>query len=168
FAGEPLMFIPPAKGSRHLLRMIREILMARPTKRGTSIEDACNVLIKSLKRKSLVFMISDFQATVLDKPLGKLVSKHETVCLRVIDPVEQNLPRVGKVVLIDPESGIETAVNTNNRSLGMAYKQLTHRQSEEVASVFKKHGIDTTDLSTDSDALPALHLLLKRRGKRRK
>jgi uncharacterized protein (DUF58 family) len=168
FAGEPLMFIPPAKGTRHLLRMIREILMARPTKRGTNIEDACNVLIKSLKRKSLVFMISDFQAKVLDKPLGKLVSKHETVCLRVIDPVEQNLPRVGKVVLIDPETGIETMVNTNNRSLGMAYKQLTHRQSDEVVSIFKKHGIDTTDLSTDSDALPALHLLLKRRGKRRK
>lgn len=168
FAGEPLMFIPPAKGTRHLLRMIREILMARPAKRGTSIEEACNVLIKSLKRKSLVFMISDFHAEVLDKPLGKLASKHETVGLRVIDPVEQNLPRVGKVVLVDPESGIETMVNTNSRNLATAYKQLMKRQAEGVASIFKKHGIDATDISTDSDALPALHLLLKRRGKRRK
>ncbi len=168
FAGEPLMFIPPGKGTRHLLRMIREILMARPTKRGTSIEEACSVLIKSLKRKSLVFMISDFHAEVLDKPLGKLARKHETVALRVIDPVEQNLPRVGKVVLVDPESGIETMVNTNNRNLGMAYKQLMQRQAEGVASVFKKHGIDAANLSTDSDTLPALHQLLKRRGKRRK
>lgn len=168
FAGEPLMFIPPAKGTRHLLRMIREILMARPEKRGTSIEEACNVLVKSLKRKSLVFMISDFHAEVLDKPLGKLARKHETVALRVVDPVEQNLPRVGKVVLVDPESGIETMVNTNNRNLGMAYKQLMMRQAEGVASVLKKHGIDTADLSTDSDTLPALHQLLKRRGKRRK
>ncbi len=168
FAAEPLMFIPPAKGTRHLLRMIREILMARPVKRGTSIEEACNVLIKSLKRKSLVFMISDFHAEVLDKPLGKLARKHETVALRVIDPVEQNLPRVGKVVLVDPESGIETMVNTNNRNLGMAYKQLMQRQAEGVASVFKKHGIDAANLSTDSDTLPALHQLLKRRGKRRK
>ncbi|MES2983268.1 MAG: DUF58 domain-containing protein [Verrucomicrobiota bacterium] len=168
FAGEPLMFIPPAKGTRHLLRMIREILMARPVKRGTSIEEACNVLVKSLKRKSLVFMISDFHAEVLDKPLGKLARKHETVALRVIDPVEQNLPRVGKVVLVDPESGIETMVNTNNRNLGMAYKQLMKRQAEGVASVLKKHGIDAANLSTDSDTLPALHELLKRRGKRRK
>lgn len=168
FAGEPMMFIPPSKGTRHLLRMIREILMARPVKRGTSIEDACNVLIKSLKRKSLVFMISDFQAEVLDKPLGKLARKHETVALRVIDPVEQNLPRVGKVVLVDPESGMETMVNTNNRTLGFAYKQLMQRQAESVASIFKKHGIDAANLSTDSDMLPALHQLLKRRGKRRK
>lgn len=168
FAGEPLMFIPPAKGTRHLLRMIREILMARPVRRGTSIEEACNILIKSLKRKSLVFMISDFQAEVIDKPLGKLARKHETVALRVVDPVEQDLPRVGKVVLVDPESGIETMVNTNNRTLGMAYSQLMLRQSEGVASIFKKHGIDAANVSTDSDTLPALHQLLKRRGKRRK
>jgi uncharacterized protein (DUF58 family) len=168
FAGECLMFIPPAKGTRHLLRMIREILMARPVKLGTSIEDACNVLIKSLKRKSLVFMISDFQADIIDEPLGKLARKHETVALRVFDPVEQNLPRVGKVVLVDPESGMETMVNTNNRTLGVAYKQLMQRQAEGVASIFKKHGIDAANLSTDSDMLPALHQLLKRRGKRRK
>ncbi len=168
FAGEPLMFIPPAKGTRHLLRMIREVLMAKPQKLGTSIEEACNVLVKSLKRKSLVFMISDFHAEVLDKPLGKLASKHETVALRVVDPVEENLPRVGKVVLVDPESGIETMVNTNNRNLAFAYKQLMKRQAEGLASVFKKHGIDTANLSTDSDTLPALHQLLKRRGKRRK
>jgi uncharacterized protein (DUF58 family) len=168
FAGEPLLFIPPAKGTRHLLRMIREILMARPVKRGTSIEEACNTLIKSLKRKALVFLISDFHADVLDKPLGKLSMKHEIVALRVIDPVEQNLPRVGKVVLVDPESGLETMVNTNNRTLGMAYKQLMKRQADGVASIFKKHGIDAANLSTDSDTLPALHQLLKRRGKRRK
>ncbi len=168
FAGEPLMFVPPAKGTRHLLRLIREILMARPVKRGTSIEDACNVLIKSLKRKSQVFMISDFQADIIDKPLGKLARKHETVALRVYDPVEQILPRVGKVVLVDPESGMETMVNTNNRTLGMAYKQLMMRQSEDAASIFKKHGIDAASLATDSDMLPALHQLLKRREKRRK
>jgi uncharacterized protein (DUF58 family) len=168
FAGEPLMFIPPGKGTRHLLRMIREILMARPEKRGTSIEEACNFLIKSLKRKALVFMISDFHAEVLDRPLGKLARKHEMVALRVVDPVEENLPRVGKVVLVDPESGIETLVNTGNSNLRMAYKQLMQRQAEGVASVFKKHGIDAASLSTDSDTLPALHELLKRRGRRRK
>lgn len=168
FAGEPIMFVPPAKGTRHLLRMIREILMARPEKRGTSIEEACNVLIKSLKRKALIFMISDFHADVLDKPLGKLARKHETVALRVFDPVEQKLPKVGKVVLIDPETGIETMVNTSNSNLRMAYGKLMLRQAEGVDSIFKKHGIDAANLSTDSDTLPALHQLLKRRGKRRR
>lgn len=168
FANEPLMFIPPAKGSRHLLRMIREVLMAKPEQRGTSIEEACDFLIKSLKRKSLVFVISDFHADSLDKPLGKLARKHETVGLRVTDPLEQALPKAGKVVLVDPETGIETLVNTNNSNLRMGYQKLMRRQFEGVASLFKKHGIDLADVSTDSDALPALHKLLKRRAGRRK
>ncbi|QTN34128.1 DUF58 domain-containing protein [Akkermansiaceae bacterium] len=168
FAGEPVMFIPPAKGTRHLLRMIREILMARPDKQGTSITEACDFLIRTLNRKALVFMISDFHADPLDKPLGKLARKHETVALRVNDPLEENLPKAGKVVLVDPETGLETLVNTNNPNLRMGYKRLMQRQAEGADSVFKKHGIDAATLSTDSDTLPALHVLLKRRSKRRR
>ena len=168
FAGEPVMFIPPEKGSRHLLRMIREILMAKPVKQGTSIEAACDFLIKSLRRKALVFMISDFHAETLDKPLGKLARKHETVALTVADPLEEELPKAGKVVLVDPETGFETLVNTNNPNLRMSYKRLMKRQAEGAASVFKKHGIDAATLLTDRDTLPALHALLKRRGRRRK
>jgi uncharacterized protein (DUF58 family) len=168
FAGEPVMFIPPGKGTRHLLRMIREILMAKPEKQGTSINLACDFLIKSLKRKALVFMISDFQADALDKSLGKLARKHEMVGLRVNDPLEERLPKAGRVVLVDPETGFETMVNTNNPNLRMGYSKLMKRQSEGVASVFKKHGIDAANLSTDRDTLPALHELLKRRGRKRK
>ncbi|MFD2257209.1 DUF58 domain-containing protein [Luteolibacter algae] len=168
FSEEPLMFIPPAKGTKHLLRMIREVLMAKPEKKGTSIEEACNFLIKSLKRKALVFMISDFHAENLDKPLGKLARKHETVALRVNDPLEEELSNAGRVVLIDPETGFETMVNTSNPNLRMAYKKLMKRQAEGAATVFKKHGIDTATLMTDHDTLPALHQLLKRRGRRRK
>ncbi len=168
FAGEPVMFVPAGKGSRHLLRMIREILMAKPEKQGTSIEEACNFLIKSLKRKALVIMISDFHADSLDKPLGKLARKHETVALVVNDPLEENLPKAGRVVLVDPETGFETLVNTSNNNLRMAYKKLMKRQAEGAASVFKKHGIDAATLKTDRDAMPDLHALLKRRGRRRK
>lgn len=168
FAGEPVMFIPPAKGTRHLLRMIREILMAKPAKPGTSIEEACNFLVKSLKRKALVFMVSDFHAEVLDKPLGKLARKHELVALRVNDPLETELPRAGRVVMVDPETGFETLVNTSNPNLRMGYRKLTTRQAEGVSAVFKKHAIDAATLTTDKDTLPALHELLKRRGRRRR
>jgi uncharacterized protein (DUF58 family) len=168
FAAEPVLFIPPEKGSRHLLRMIREILMAKPKRQGTSISAACDFLVKSLKRKALVFMISDFHSDPLDRPLGKLARKHETVALTVNDPLEEDLPKAGKVVLVDPESGFETLVNTSNPNLRMAYKKLMKRQAEGVASVFKKHGIDAATLVTDRDTMPELHGLLKRRGRRRK
>lgn len=168
FAAEPVMFIPPAKGSRHLLRMIREVLMAKPKNPGTSIEEACNSLIRSLKRKALVFMISDFHADSLDKPLGKLARKHELVALRVNDPLEEKLPKAGRVVLVDPETGFETLVNTSNENLRMGYRKLMKRQAEGAAAIFKKHGIDSATLLTDRDTLPELHQLLKKRGRRRK
>lgn len=167
FANEPILFIPPEKGSRHLLRMIREILVAKPSRPGTSITGVCDFLIRTLRRKSLVFLVSDFFSDPLDKPLGKLARKHETVALRVMDPLESKLPKAGKVVMIDPESGFETQVNTNNLNLRMGYEKLMRRQHEGAASAFKKHGIDSADLTTHGDTLAELHKLLKRRSRKR-
>lgn len=167
FANEPVLYVPPAKGTRHLLRLIREVLTARPTGPGTSVAGACDFLVRTLRRRSLVFLVSDFQADPLDKPLGKLSRKHETVALRVSDPLESKLPKAGRVILRDPETGFETLVNTNNANLRMAYAKLMRRQHEGVMSYFKKHGIDSAELSTDSDAMPALHQLLRRRSRKR-
>jgi uncharacterized protein (DUF58 family) len=167
FADEPLLFIPPEKGSRHLLRMIREILVAKPTKPGTSIANACDFLVRTLRRKSVVFMISDFFAHPLDKPLGKLARKHEAIALRVADPLEAKLPKGGRVVMIDPETGFETLVNTSNPNLRMGYQKLMRRQQDGVASLFKKHAIDSAELLTNGDTLAALHQLLKKRARKR-
>ncbi len=167
FADEPLLFIPAQKGSRHLLRMIREILVAKPPNPGTSVAAVCDFLVHTLRRKSLVFLISDFYAASLERPLGQLARKHETVALRVMDPLEAQLPKAGKVVMIDPETGFETQVNTDNPNLRMGYAKLMRRQQEGVAAVFKKHGIDAADLTTNGDTLAALHRLLRRRSRKR-
>lgn len=167
FADEPFLFVPPEKGSRHLLRMIREILVARPERPGTSIAALCDFLVRTLRRKSLVFVVSDFQSDPLDRPLGKLARKHETVALRVVDPLEETLPKAGKVVMVDPESGLGTLVNTDNANVRMGYAKLMRRQREGVASLLRKHGIDSTELATTGDTLAALHQLLKRRARKR-
>jgi uncharacterized protein (DUF58 family) len=167
FANEPILYIPPEKGSRHLLRMIREILVAKPAEPGTSVAAACDFLVRTLRRKSVVFLISDFYSESLDKPLGKLSKKHESIALRVSDRLESKLPKAGKVVMIDPETGFETLINTSNASLRMGYAKLMARQQEGVAALFKKHGIDSAELLTDGDTLAALHQLLKKRSRRR-
>lgn len=167
FADEPLLFIPPEKGSRHLLRMIREILVAKPKNPGTSVAEACNFLVRTLRRKSLVFLISDFFSDSLEKPLGKLAIKHESIALRVLDPLETKLPKGGNVVMMDPETGFETLVNTNNPNLRMGYAKLMKQQLEGVSAIFKKHGIDSADLFTTGDTLAALHQLLKKRSRKR-
>ena len=84
-----------------------------------------------------------------------------------MDPLESKLPRAGKVVMVDPETRIETQVNTGNANLRMGYAKLANRHQEGVSSLFRKHGIDFADLSTHGDTLAALHRLLKRRSRRR-
>jgi uncharacterized protein (DUF58 family) len=167
FADVPLLFVPPAKGSRHLLRLVREILTTNPVRPGTSIQDACDFLVRTLRRRSLVLLLSDFHSDPLDRPLGKLARKHETLALHVSDPLEAQLPAAGKVVMVDPETGMETLINTSNANLRMSYEKLASRHREGVAALFKKHAIDAAHLSTTSDPLPALHQLLKRHRRHR-
>ncbi len=167
FADEPILFIPPSKGKRHLLRIIREILVAKPNRPQTSISNVSDFLVRTLRRKSLVFMISDFYADPIDRPIGKLARKHETVALRIVDRLEGKLPKAGKVTMVDPESGLQTQINTNNPNLRMGYSKLMSRQHEGVDSIFKKHGIQSADFSTHGDTLATLHKLLKFRSRQR-
>lgn len=168
FADQPLLFVPPAKGGRHLLRMIREILVARPTAPGTSIEAACDLLLRTLRRRSLVCLISDFQSPQpLDRALGKLSFKHDTIALRVTDLLESELPEAGTVAMIDPESGLEAIVDTNSATLRADYQRLADQQREETDALFRKHGIDRADLGTSGDTLAELHRLLRRRARKR-
>ena len=167
FADEPLTYIPPAKGNRHLLRMVREILLARSDKPGTSISNACDFLISTLKRRAVVFMISDFFDEPLEKPLGKLARKHETLALHVSDPLETELPRAGRVVLTDPETGWEVMVNTKNANLRMGYEKLMKRKNEGLEKICRKHNIDLAQLSTSRDRLRDLHRMLKNRARKR-
>lgn len=165
FAEEPVLFIPPAKGARHLLRLVREILVARPEQQGTSIDAASSFLVRTLRKRAVVFMISDFFDDPLDKPLGRLARKHETLALHITDPLEESLPKAGRVVLTDPETGWEVQVNTNNANLRMGYEKLMRRQFEGLRKTCRKHGIDFAHLSTDRDRLTDLHLMLKRRAR---
>jgi len=167
FAEEPILYLPPAKGNKHVLRMIREILAADPENPTTSIPAAADFLLHTVKRKAVVFLISDFFAHGLKKPLSALANKHDAIALQVTDPMERKLPRVGKITLADPETGIQTTVNTNNASVRTGFARLSQQHYEGLAKLFKQHGIDHLELSTTEDYLPHLHRLFKERIRRR-
>ena len=112
-------------------------------------------------------MISDFFAHDLKKPLGSLAQKHDTIALRVTDPYDEELPKIGTVNLTDPETGWQTTVNTNNSNLRMGFNKLTRRQREGIIALFKQQGIDHLNLSTSGDYIPHLHRLFKSRTRRR-
>jgi uncharacterized protein (DUF58 family) len=167
FAKEPILYLPPAKGNKHVLRMIREILAADPENPTTSIPAAADFLLHTVKRKAVVFLISDFFAHDLKKPLSALANKHDAIALQVTDPMERKLPRIGKITLADPETGIQTTVNTNNASVRTGFARLSQQHYEGLAKLFKQHGIDHLELSTTEDYLPHLHRLFKERIRRR-
>ncbi len=167
FAEEAFFYLPPAKGTRHILRMVREILTADPVKKGTSIKNACDFLMSTAKRKSLVFLISDFFDHDYEKKLTVVSRKHELIALRIGDPIERELPNVGRINLIDPETGHQSVVNTSNSNVRMGYAKLMRRQREGTREIFKKNNIDYAELSTAKDSLPTLHKLFQRRARRR-
>jgi len=167
FAEEAFFYLPPAKGTKHVLRMVREILTAEPEKQGTRISAACEFIMRTIKRKSLVFILSDFFDHDYEKKLTTLSRKHETIALTITDPAEKQLPAIGKINLLDPETGFQSTVNTNNSNVRMGYEKLMRRQREGTRELFRRNGIDTAELSTAKDSLPSLHRLFKRRANRR-
>ncbi|MFC4993655.1 DUF58 domain-containing protein [Rubritalea tangerina] len=166
FANEPILFLPPAKGSRHTLRLIREVLATQAPNATTNIAGACDFINRTLKRKSLIFLLSDFVDNDFHKKLGTLSQKHETIGIRIFDPVEQELPDVGKVNLLDPETGQERLINTSNANVRMAYNKLNSRRLEALQKAFSKYKIDHINAATDQDYLPLLHHLFKTRSSR--
>lgn len=166
FSSEAELYLPPSKGSRHTLRMIREILAVQPKSKGTSISHACDFINRTVKRKALVFMLSDFVDNDFHQKLGVLSQKHETIAVRVFDPVEESLPNVGKVNLIDPETGQLSTVNTGNLAIRTAYNNLTAQRLDALCKTFSKYRIDHIDAATDADYLPLLHQLFKNRSSR--
>ncbi|MGJ8655410.1 MAG: DUF58 domain-containing protein [Akkermansiaceae bacterium] len=162
FTDRTELYLPPAKGSKHVLRIIREILGFEPEGKGTSIAGACDFINRTLRRKSLVFLLSDFMDHDFEKKLGALGKQHETIAMRVYDPVEEELPMVGKVNLTDPETGWQTMVNTNNANVRMGYSKLNRRRLEGLQKTFNRYKIASMETATDEDFLPALHRLFKR------
>lgn len=166
FSGDTELYLPPRKGGRNVIRSIREVLTTQPNHPGTSVIRACEFLNKTLKRKALIFFLSDFIDWGFEKTFGSLAGQHDVVALSLIDPLEKEIPNIGKIQFKDPETGQTTVVNTANASARMGLSKLSRRYREGLDAFFKKHGIDHAELSTTEDYLADLHQLFSRRSKR--
>ena len=166
FAGEKELYLPPEKGSKHILRLIREVLATQPTHPQTNITAACQFLTNTVRRRSLIFMLSDFMAHSFAKPLGGLAKQHDLIAIRICDPSEAALPNVGHVLLTDPETGDQRDVNTSNANVRMGYKKLYQQHFDGVKKIFQQYGVDYCETMTNEDYLPSLHKLFKLRSSR--
>jgi uncharacterized protein (DUF58 family) len=166
FSDHVELFIPPKKGSSHTLRLIREILYFEPAGRGTDPAAALNYLNRIVVRRSVVFLISDFQTPDFSRELSVTSRRHDLIALPVIDPGEENLPNVGLLTLEDAETGEQIEVDTSDRSLRAAYAHMMDKYRASLRQLLRKNRIDTITLRTDEDYLPALRAFFRQREKR--
>jgi uncharacterized protein (DUF58 family) len=159
-------FIPPKKGKNHVLRVIREILFFRPEQRGTNIPAAIEHVMKVLKRKSVVFLLSDFVAQNLRRPLSVLNQNHDLIALKIRDAREMEIPGVGLVPFEDPETGEVVFVDTFSAHFRRAYRTLAERMHEEIETLFKQLRIDHVNIETDRPYLDPIVQLFRRRAHR--
>lgn len=159
-------FVPPAKGSRHVLRVIREILYFRPRGKGTDIEGALSFLNRVTRRKSVAFLVSDFQDRGFDKSLLLASKRHDLISILVSDPREKELPPVGLVGLRDAESGETVEIDTSDRKLREEYRRKTREEEERLLKTFRGADVDCIRISTDRPYVTALRRFFLQREKR--
>jgi len=140
-------FVPPAKGQRHVLRVIREILFHRPVGRGTDLDGALEYLGRVIRRRAVVFLVSDFLTRDFERSLRLVNRVHDLVALSVRDPRESELPAVGMVALEDAETGVVQVVDTGVPRLRQAFREAALDAQQRLRDLFRRLGIDTVELA---------------------
>jgi uncharacterized protein (DUF58 family) len=158
------LFIPPQKGKQHILRIIREILAARPSGRGTDVEAALRFVHNALKKRCVCFVLSDFLDEKYESALRVLAQRHDCVGLHVWDALERDLPDVGVLRVADAESGAQTWVDTTSPGVRRRYAQTFDAHVAASQSVFRRAKADFLSLRTDQPYVQALLQFFSRRA----
>ena len=166
FSDDIELFVPPRKGRLHVLRIIREVLFFQPARRGTSIAAALDYLNKVITRRAVVFLLSDFQSADFSRPLSVTSQRHDLVAVPVVDPLEEELPDIGRVSLEDAETGAIYEVNTSDRRVRAAFVNAVATRRQALAALLRRSRVDAIALRTDADYLPAMRAFFQQRARR--
>ena len=159
-------YIPPKKGRKHVLRVVRELLAYDPIHRKTSIETAVRYLNNVLTKKSVVFLISDFFDQGYEKSLRVANQRHDLVALPIRDPRETELPNVGILQMLDPESGETFWVDTSLRQVRDRYRKMATDSVEARNRIFRRNRIEFVDIFTNQPYDVPLVKFFRERAKR--
>ncbi len=167
FTDDIELYVPPQKGSKHVLRVIREVLYFEPKGRGTDIPKALHYLNNVIRRKAVVFLVSDFMADNYETALRVANRRHDVVAVTVTDPREHTLPNVGLVAVRDAETGRETLVNTGDARVRDAYEKETRAMLQKRDEILRRNRVDTMHTSTDTSYVEEIYRFFKMRERRR-
>lgn len=166
FSSKVEKFIPPKKGTTHILRIIREMLDFKAENQGTRIASGLEFLNNTIKKRSIVFLISDFFDSGYEDVFSITKRKHDLVALKIEDMKEQELPPVGFVQFADPETGKKKYIDTENFGTRIGYKKWWLENTERIKNTCIRTGTDMAVIQTGQDYVKPLLQLFKQREKR--
>ena len=159
-------YIPPKKGSSHVLRLIREVLYFEPEHPKTDIGCALEFLGRVTKRKSVVFLVSDFLSSGYEKMLSITNKKHDLIAIKIADPREIELPNVGFIELEDTETGEQIIIDTKNAAVRKDFQQYVSREKLKLDKGFRSMDLDHIYISTDRSYVEPLMAFFRVRARR--
>lgn len=160
-------YVPADKGTRHVLRVVRELLYHQPERRGTDVSRALEHLDNVLTRRSVVFLISDFQCGDFSQALKRVRRRHDVIPVLIHDERETRLPPVRYVELYDPETGEQLLADTSSRTFRERFARNSGLRRAALLGEFRKLGIDALDIRTGESFVDPLRRFFRKRGKRR-
>lgn len=159
-------FIPPKKGPKHVLRVIRELLCAQPSGKGTNLSVALEYLNKITHRRTISFVVSDFIANDYVHALRIANKKHDVIAVTITDPREQELPNVGFVELSDAETGEVVLFDTADLNARKAFSVMNNRRGQERSKLFRSMGVDEIVIDTSGHPVEPIVRFFRMREKR--
>jgi uncharacterized protein (DUF58 family) len=159
-------FVPPRKGTRHVLRLIRDVLFFQPARRGTCIREGLDFLNRVLHRRAIVFLLSDFRDLEYQRAFKRTGRRHDLIAVQITDPRENELPRVGLLELEDSETGSHLVVDTFSREVRQAYTAAARRHRDSIRQLARSSRVDLIEVSTDGGHLDELLRFFKLRERR--
>jgi len=178
FSDQVEQYLPPNKGQKHVLRILREILFHPNQSKKTDLNEGLRFINRVMRRRAVVFLLSDFiiseynsqEESVEDlffKELASTRRRHDLVCARIHDPCELEIPNVGMVHLEDSETGEKIYLNTSSRNFREEYKKQNQEHRQEFEKRLRRRGVDHFEFSTDSDYVRSLQEFFHMREIRR-
>jgi uncharacterized protein (DUF58 family) len=159
-------FVPPKKGRRHALRLIRDLLAFEPAGRGTDLSVALDYVGRILRGRAIVFLISDFLDSGFEKPLKVISRRHDVVAITVSDPRERELPDVGFLEFLDAESDQRVVLDSGNRFVREQFEYLATEEQTRLGRLLRRLSVDQIEIQTDRSYVPPLIAFFRARERK--
>ncbi len=159
-------YIPARKGRRHVLKLISSLVTHQPESKETNLKNSLSYIANVIKKRSILFVISDFYSEDFAQPLTALRNRHDVIAIKVRDNRESELPNIGLIQLEDEETEEQILVDTSDKEFRKNYARVMKTQNNKLDALFKKHKINTVEISTDESYEIPLRKFFRTRQKK--